>query len=171
MVDARNYHDDGGIYYFGYGAMVNPTSRQRRGITTCQAQAASLPDFRLTFACAGAANICKANGWEVHGILMRCASTRDFEVLAEFDTGYDCIQVDVVPYNDYWSECEDDEEGQTKCGYRNSLRGKRPIKANVFVMHSDESENQDLSTDKLPQERYLRVVASGYEVMESMRDT
>ena len=164
MVERHNYDTDGCLYYFGYGALVNPTSRQRRGITTCQAQAASLPDYRITFACGGAANICKAQGWEVHGILMRCASPKDFEVLSAFDTGYDCIQVNVFPYNDYWSECgdsEEEEEGETKCGYKNSLRGKRPIKANVFVMHRDEDENCDLPMDKLPQERYLRVIASG----------
>ena len=164
MVEEHHYETDGCIYYFGYGALVNPTSRQRRGITTCQAQAASLPDYRLTFAYGGAANICKAQGWEVHGILMRCASPKDFEVLSAFDTGYDCIQVNVVPYNDYWNESRDSaEEGDSKCGYRNSLRGKRPIKANVFVMHRDEDENCDLPMDKLPQERYLRVIASGMQ--------
>ena len=162
MLEQHHYDTDGGLYYFGYGALVNPTSRKRRGITTCQSQAASLPDYRLTFAYGGAANICKAKGWEVHGILMRCASSKDFEVLSAFDTGYDCIQVNVIPYSDYWDECSDDtEEGHTKCGYLNPLRGKRPVKANVFVMRRDENENSDLPMDKLPQERYLRVIASG----------
>lgn len=161
-VDPQHCHSDGSIYYFGYGALVNPISRQRRGINTCQAQAASLPDYRLTFAFGGAANIVKKKGWEVHGILMRVSSPKDFEILRDFDTGYDCVQVDVVPYKDYWNECSDDEEeGETLCGYRNSLRGKQPIKANVFVMHQDEDENNELPMDKLPQERYLRVIASG----------
>ncbi|CAB9525206.1 expressed unknown protein [Seminavis robusta] len=160
-------HDDSSIYYFGYGALVNPMARQRRGVKTCQAQAASLPDYRLTFAVAGAANICQQQGWECHGILMKCASPQDFETLKAFDTGYDCIAVQVFPYHDYWNDSDDaattkvQEDNQTKCGYRNSLHGKQSITANVFVMHADPEKNEALPMDRLPQERYLRVIAAG----------
>lgn len=49
--------DGSGILYFGYGAMVNPISRARRGVETLHEQPAILQDFRLTFAFGGAGNI------------------------------------------------------------------------------------------------------------------
>lgn len=69
---------------------------------------------------------------------MECKTKKDWELLKEFDAGYDCIQVDVYPYG------SDD-----------------PLKANIFVMEGFESENAKLPTEKLPQERYVRVIATG----------
>lgn len=39
--------DGSGIFYFGYGAMVNPISRARRGVETLNERPAILEDFRL----------------------------------------------------------------------------------------------------------------------------
>ena len=36
-----------GIFYFGYGAMVNPISRQRRGVETLNEKPATLEDYQL----------------------------------------------------------------------------------------------------------------------------
>ena len=69
---------------------------------------------------------------------MECKSKKDWELLKEFDAGYDCIQVDVYPYG------SDD-----------------PVQAHIFVMEGFESENAKLPTEKLPQERYVRVIATG----------
>jgi hypothetical protein len=99
---------------------------------------AVLTDYRLTFAHGGAANILHKLGWDVHGVVMECKSEKDWQLLKDFDAGYDCIQVDVLPYG------SDD-----------------PIKSNVFIMKQDEAENQKLPLDRLPQERYIRIIASG----------
>lgn len=61
---------------------------------------------------------------------MECKTKKDWELLKEFDAGYDCIEVDVYPY--------DSEE---------------PVRANIFVMEGYESENAKLPTEKLPQVR------------------
>lgn len=84
-----------GIYYFGYGAMVNPVSRSRRDVETVMEKPAVLNDYRLTFAYGGAGNILKKRGWAVHGVLMECKSEKDWQLLEAFDAGYDCINVDV----------------------------------------------------------------------------
>ena len=56
----------------------------------------------------------------------------------EFDAGYDCIEVEVYP-----SESEE------------------PVKANVFVMACYESENAKLPMEKLAQEQFIHVIATG----------
>lgn len=99
---------------------------------------AILTDYRLTFAYGGAANILRKVGWDVHGVVMECKSEKDWQLLKDFDAGYDCIQVDVLPYG------SDD-----------------PIKANAFIMNQDEAENQKLPLDRLPQERYIRIIVLG----------
>lgn len=143
------------IYYFAYGALVNPLSRQRRCVKTLDEQAAVLPNYRLTFGVGGAANIIPKQGWDVHGVLMKCASAQDFETLRVFDAGYDCIQVDVYPIAN--GVCEAHGDGDQSDDRQSSI----PIPANAFVMHKDKDENFALPTDKLPQERYLRVIAWG----------
>jgi hypothetical protein len=50
---------------------------------------------------------------------MECKTKKDWELLKEFDAGYECIQVDVYPYG------SDD-----------------PLKVNIFVMEGFESENK-----------------------------
>lgn len=127
-----------GIYYFGYGAMVNPVSRSRRNVETVMEKPAVLNDFRLTFAYGGAGNILKKRGWAVHGVLMECKTKKDWDIIEEFDSGYACITVDVYPYG------SDD-----------------PIQARVFVMSLDEDDNAKLPTERLPQERYVRIIAEG----------
>lgn len=127
-----------GILYFGYGAMVNPISRARRGVHTLNERPATLEDYRLTFAYGGAGNILRKRGWSVHGVVMECKTEKDWELLKEFDAGYDCIEVEVYPYE-----------------------SEEPVKAQVFVMALDECENAKLPTEKLPQERYIRIIAKG----------
>jgi hypothetical protein len=46
-----------------------------------------------------------------------------------------------------------------------------PLKVNIFVMEGFESENAKLPTEKLPQKRYVRVIATGMRHMESMMNT
>lgn len=101
-------------------------------------RAALLEDYKLTFAYGGAGNVLRKRGWSVHGVVMECNDEKDWELLKEFDAGYDCIQVEIYPYD-----------------------SKEPVKANVFVMALDESENAKLPTEKLPQERYIRIIATG----------
>jgi len=126
------------IFYFGYGAMVNPISRARRGVETLNERPAILEDFRLTFAYGGAGNILRKRGWSVHGVVMECKAEKDWELLKEFDAGYDYIDVEVYPYG-----------------------SKEAVRARVFVMALDELENAKLPTEKLPQERCIRVIAAG----------
>ena len=136
------------IYYFGYGALVNPVSRKRRGVETVSEQPAILTDYRLTFGYGGAANIVHKRGWDVHGVLMKCKSEKDWQILKDFDAGYDCIRVSVTPYSPGGPEEGDDDEHQ-------------PIEANVFVMDQNEEGNRQIPLDRLPQERYVRIIASG----------
>jgi hypothetical protein len=129
-----------GIFYFGYGAIVNSVSRARRGVETLNEKPATLQDYQLTFAYGGAANILRKRGWSVHGVVMECKTAKDWELLKEFDAGYDCLDVDVYPY-----------DGDAD----------KPVRAHAFVMALDESENAELPTTKLPQERYIRIIAAG----------
>jgi gamma-glutamylcyclotransferase (GGCT)/AIG2-like uncharacterized protein YtfP len=127
-----------GIYHFGFGGIVSPGLRELRGIETLMTAPAVLNDYRITFAVAGAANIVIARGYEVHGVLMEL-SQKDWDVLTSYETGYDYTEVDVWTYGD-----------ETKF-YR----------ARVFIMDSDRVGNEKLPSDRLPQERFLRIIASG----------
>ena len=153
--------DDTPIYYFSYGALVNPIARQRRGVCADEAQAALLPNYRLSFACGGAANITPKQGWEVYGIVMKCSSIQDWNLLKDFDAGYDCIEVDVFPLREATSSAGD---GAGSASLAQEAEGfaqiqETPIRARVFVM--PEEKKNGMRTDRLPQERYLRLIASG----------
>lgn len=146
------------IYYFGYGALVNPVSRKRRGVETVSEQPAVLTDYRLTFGCGGAANIVHKCGWDVHGVLMKCKSDKDWQILKDFDAGYDCTKVSVMPYSPGGpAEAADDysydDEGNDD--------HHQPIEAYVFVMGRNEEDKRKVPLDRLPQERYVRIIASG----------
>lgn len=207
--DDEKFVEEGPIYYFGYGAMVNPIARERRGVCTEEAHAALLPNYRLSFTNNGVANIHPKAGWEVYGIVMKCASLEDWKILEAFSAGYDCIEVDVFSVKekapkreagstrvkDSWNcssslaESEDSDEccaegskntpssgeiirtescsiGEEEDGFAQVI--KKPIRARVFVMPVKKQEGMGCSTrstsdedSKLPQERYLRVIASG----------
>ena len=211
--DITSDDEEAPIYYFGYGAMVNPIARERRGVCTEEAHAALLPNYRLSFASGGVANIHPKAGWEVYGIVMKCASLEDWKILKASSAGYDCIEVDVFSIKEKapegeaastsvddlskdscccstsLAESEDKDEGCAECSKNTPSSGeiiradscsipeeedgfaqvvKKPIRARVFVMPVDKQESMDCSTrnisdedNKLPQERYLRVIASG----------
>jgi len=153
---ADNDASSSSIYYFGYGALVNPVSRKRRGVETVSEQPAVLTDYRLTFGYGGAANIVRKCGWDVHGVLMKCKSDKDWQILKDFDAGYDCVKVSVMPYSpggpaeaadDYVDDGDDDHH--------------QPIEAYVFVMGHNEEDKSHVPLDRLPQERYVRIIASG----------
>lgn len=127
-----------GILFFGYGAMVNPVSRSQRQIETVMEKPAVLDDHRLTFAVAGAANIVRKPGWSVHGIVMECKTEFDWERLMNFDAAYDYIEVDVLPYG-----------------------SEQTIKARALVMVVEEPGNAKLPINRLPQERYIQIIAEG----------
>ena len=69
---------------------------------------------------------------------MECKTLKDWEILKEFDAGYDCLDVNVYLYD-----------------------SQEPLQAQVFVMALDKLENDELPKEKLPQERYVRVIATG----------
>ena len=126
------------IFYFGFGGICSPGLRELRGIETIMTAPAVLNDYRLTFAVAGAPNIIEKRGWEVHGVLMQL-SQKDWDILKEKEAGYDYTLVDVWTYGD-----------QTRC-YR----------ARAFIMNANNLKNEELPSDRLPQERFLRIIASG----------
>lgn len=117
---------------------MNPISRSRRNVKTTMEKPAVLEDYQLTFSCGGDGNILRKAGWTVHGVLMECESKKDWELLLEFDCGYDCIQVEVFPYG-----------------------ADEPVKANAFVMAKNEIENANIPSNRLPQERSIRAIAQG----------
>jgi hypothetical protein len=75
----------------------------------------------------------------VHGVLMKFKSQKDWDILLKFEKGYDCIDVQVLPY-------ERD---------RNSCHA-----AKAFMLYPHHLEEKDLPK-RLPQERYVRVIAEG----------
>jgi len=137
---------------FGYGPMVHPAVRQRRGVETGQEQAAILPEYRLTFAFGGVASVVKQRGYDVHGIVMRCSSTQSWNQMQEFEAGYYAATVDVYPYSS--SAAAGDEEDDEP-------EASRPIKARVLIMLEFDESKLERPIEKLPQERYLRLIAAG----------
>lgn len=85
------------IYYFGYGTIVNPIVRLRRGCTIPHEniQTAILYDHRLKFVAGGTANIVKSRGWDVKGVLIRFDTLRQWEEFRRFDANYDVHDVSV----------------------------------------------------------------------------
>ena len=117
---------------------MSPGLRKLRGIETAMTSPAILKDYRLTFAVGGGANIVPKRGYEVHGVLMELKTQKDWDTLEAFEVSYDFTLVDVYTY------------GEEKC-----------YQARAFVMDGDEFGNEHLPTDKLPQERFLRIIATG----------
>jgi hypothetical protein len=119
------------VSYFAFGAMVNPTSRARRGVKT------------LT----GFASVNAAQGKEVHGVLMEFQDEEHWKIIQEFETGYDVQKGLVYPYD------------------------SEPIQAHFFqlpprkIQDMKDTNNTDTdnkrSAPRKPQERYLKIIASG----------
>jgi hypothetical protein len=125
------------ISYFGFGAMVNPTSRSRRGVVTVRERPAILKDFELSFSLTGAGTINPAQGQEVHGVLMEFQDEEHWKIIQGFEKGYDVLKGPVYPYG------SQDE----------------PIQAHYFQIPP--SNIQENTAPRKPQERYLKVIASG----------
>ena len=132
--------DETDLYYFGYGPIVNDLVRQRRGIHTTEIRAAYLSDYRLTFAIGGLANVVHKRGYEVHGLLMKLAQKEDWKRVQEFDAGSTPTVKYVTPY---------DAPGG-------------PIKASLVEFPGNIADSLlDGPIEKLPQDRYLNLIALG----------
>jgi len=85
------------IYYFGYGPIVNPIVRKRRGckIPDEDIKTAILYDHRLRFVAGGTATIVAARGWDVKGVLLKFRNRREFEEFRHYDANYDVRDVTV----------------------------------------------------------------------------
>ena len=132
------------IYYFAYGPIVNPMVRRRRHLKTREERPAVLPEFRLTFAYGGIANIVHQRGYEVHGILMKFTSLEDWKQFQTYDAGYnDSDLVKVVPY-----DADEDDE---------------PIIAYTMSMKEYDASKLEAPIEQLPTERYLKLIAQGMQ--------
>ena len=145
---------NGDIWYFGYGPVVHPDVRQRRDVRVSEEQPALLPDHRLTFAFGGAACLVPACGYMVHGVLMKCKTSHDWEKLCKFGAGmYAPRRLEVFPY-----EMNNAEEGYDPV---QTYEDTTPILAYVFVLADYDPEALERPIEKKPQERYLRLIAQG----------
>eukprot|EP00537_Pseudo-nitzschia_pungens_P005735 CAMPEP_0172377180 /NCGR_PEP_ID=MMETSP1060-20121228/68766_1 /TAXON_ID=37318 /ORGANISM="Pseudo-nitzschia pungens, Strain cf. cingulata" /LENGTH=648 /DNA_ID=CAMNT_0013104851 /DNA_START=627 /DNA_END=2573 /DNA_ORIENTATION=- len=89
------------IVYFGYGPIVNPLVRYRRGITTPphEIETAILYDHRLLFVEGGTANIVPARGWDVKGVLLKFRNSAEWDAFRQFDANYGIQEVSVSVMN------------------------------------------------------------------------
>lgn len=85
------------IYYFGYGPIVNPIVRYRRGcmIPPEQIKTAILYDHRLKFVNGGTANVIATRGWDVKGVLLRFNSQEEWQAFRQYDANYDVREISV----------------------------------------------------------------------------
>jgi len=85
------------IYYFGYGPIVDPIVRLRRGCNLApeNIKTAILYDHRLKFVAGGTANIVKSRGWDVKGVLLKFDNRTEWEAFRQFDANYDVREVSV----------------------------------------------------------------------------
>ncbi|CAB9519645.1 expressed unknown protein [Seminavis robusta] len=156
----RSSKDDG-VWYFGYGPLVHPMVRHRRGVQVVDEQAAILPNHRLTFAYGGVASVVEQRGYEIHGIVMKCQTHADWEKLQQSEGGYYARDVTVYPYSDVPSEedlpvfCDSPEQDDPQQQQHDAIRAK------VFVMTEVDEAKLDEPLERLPQERYLRLIATG----------
>lgn len=93
----HNDNDSDAIYYFGYGPIVNPLVRYRRGcmIPPQNIRTAILYDHRLKFVKGGTANIVKSRGWDVKGVLLRFENQQEWEAFRHYDSNYDVKDISV----------------------------------------------------------------------------
>jgi hypothetical protein len=128
------------IHYFGFGPIVNAMVRHRRCIHTKHVQAAYLRDYRLTFCFGGNASIVPQRGYEVHGLLMTLESREDWKRLLEFDSGNAPTVHHVYPYD----------------------KPDHPVACYLFEIPIPEDVSKlDKPIERLPQERYLKLIAQG----------
>ncbi|KAG7343644.1 hypothetical protein IV203_021652 [Nitzschia inconspicua] len=126
------------IYYFGYGPIVHPLVRHRRGVPIASVEAAVLYEHRLTFQHGGLVHAQpQQRGYQVYGVLLNFDSIQEWQTFAAFDEGAYRIT--------------------TKQVY--SLKTDRQVTAYTFVMDIGIDDGQ--SAEALPQERYLHLMAEG----------
>ncbi|CAB9503818.1 expressed unknown protein [Seminavis robusta] len=141
--------DDCLIRYFSYGAMCNPTSRGRRSLTSVNQQPAMLVGYTLVFS-NGTGNVIRQTTKSqeeqptVYGVLMEFHSLKDWDIVVKSESGYryDVMEADVVPYRMVNST---------------TMKEEPPIKARFFQFPGTELD----AKEKLPSERYLRIVSLG----------
>lgn len=149
------------VYYFAYGPVCNEMVRKRRGIECTEIKAAYVPDYRLTFAFGGNANILSKTGFEAHGLLMKLKSPEDWEKVKKFEAGNTPTIRTVVPY-DAQSETETDSDSHNADDDFLSASTKGAIKAYLIEMPEDADHTLlDAPIERLPQERYLKLIARG----------
>lgn len=93
----NNNNEHEAIYYFGYGPIVNPIVRYRRGcmILPENIQTAILYDHRLTFVKGGTANIVPSRGWDVKGVLLKFNTPQEWQQFRQFDANYEVRDINV----------------------------------------------------------------------------
>ena len=79
-------------HYFAYGSNMNPARMRERGVEFLEARGARLADMRLVFdkqarhhPGAGHANICRAPGSTVEGVLYRLLDADDIRAMDPFE--------------------------------------------------------------------------------------
>lgn len=175
MTESRSSSQSNGssgkdIYYFGYGPICNQIVRKRRGIEVLEVEAAFVPDYRLTFAFGGIANIVKKKGFEVHGVLMKLKSHEDWKKLREHEVGNCHTMRTVIPYSvvakqqelsgGSCSEDDDYHNADDDFNATSSMTGA----VQAFLIEFPERVDDtllDAPIERLPQERYLKLVAQG----------
>ena len=141
--DDRPAHDSASVWYFGFGANINPWKlRERRGIIPLAEFPGKLPGWRLLFNHKGGmGNIERLDAADdgpdaVHGILLQL-SARDFNKLCQMEYEYRTVQINVESYDG------------------------RVISAQAFVSPPE----WKLPTNVAPPERYLKLIRDGCKEM------
>ena len=135
------------IFYFAFGAMVNPMSRARRGVETVRERPAILKDFELSFSLTGAATVNPVQGQELHGVLMEFQNEEHWKIIQEFEMGYDILSGPVYPY--------DSQDVPVQAHYFQIPQG------NSQAMGNGKRDSDKISAPQKPQERYLKIIANG----------
>lgn len=128
------------LYYFGFGPIINPIVQKRRGLQVTEQQGAMLPEHRLIFSL-GVVNAIKQTGYEIYGVLMKVNHEEDWKKMVDMDSCSDLDEVYVYPMK------KPDEAVLAK--------------TMIFKDYRDRGKFDRPADDKLPQERYLRLIANG----------
>ncbi|CAG9463217.1 unnamed protein product [Pedinophyceae sp. YPF-701] len=88
----------GEVFYFSFGAMVNPVAMARRGIDARESHPAVVHGYALRFNVSGGmANLAEEEGASVHGVLHR-VTAGGFDVLRRIERSYGLHHVQAMPY-------------------------------------------------------------------------
>eukprot|EP00526_Cylindrotheca_closterium_P010236 CAMPEP_0113657782 /NCGR_PEP_ID=MMETSP0017_2-20120614/31287_1 /TAXON_ID=2856 /ORGANISM="Cylindrotheca closterium" /LENGTH=401 /DNA_ID=CAMNT_0000571847 /DNA_START=201 /DNA_END=1407 /DNA_ORIENTATION=+ /assembly_acc=CAM_ASM_000147 len=140
--------------------VVNNLVRKRRNIRTTSLQPAFLDGYRLSFEFGGIANVVRARGYRVHGVLMTLASLRDLKKMQSYDIRRQVTQRLVFHYpkngfivDEDASDEEEKEELESAMAY--------------FIEYPEDAAETQLQNDpaieRLPQEGYLKLIAEGMQ--------